>query len=146
MKRDPSLALLSRDHHQALFVAQRLRRARADTAGEALEGLRDYWDRHGRSHFRAEEEILFPAYAAYADPYAPMIAKLLCDHVAIRHQAQALFADTAPDLAALHELGRLLTEHVRSEERELFPLIEATLPPRELAALGSALEQATAAC
>jgi hypothetical protein len=35
MKRNPGLVTLSRDHHQALSVAQQLRRATADTALEA---------------------------------------------------------------------------------------------------------------
>ena len=47
-----------------------------------------------------------------------------------------------PDPAALHELGSLLADHVRLEERELFPLIEAALPAATLVALATALEHA----
>jgi hemerythrin-like domain-containing protein len=44
--------------------------------------------------------------------------------------------------ADLHELGNRLTAHVRLEEDELFPLIEATLETDALAALGDELERA----
>ena len=42
----------------------------------------------------------------------------------------------------LHELGGLLADHVRVEERELFPLIEQAMPADDLAVVASALEQA----
>jgi hypothetical protein len=142
MKRDPSLVTLSRDHHQALSVAQKLRRATADTAQEARSAFADYWEEHGRAHFRLEEEILLPAYAAHGDPHHPLVARALCDHVAIRARAEALAVDEAPDPATLRELGEGLADHVRLEERELFGLIEAALPAAKLAAVAAALEHA----
>jgi len=142
MRRDPALATLSHDHHQALFVSQKLRRAGVETAADALTALRAYWHADGREHFRLEEEELFPAYAAYADPYDSLLARVLCDHIAIRQRIRALDRPDPPSLDALHELGRLIDTHVRSEERELFPRIESTLPERELAALGAALRSA----
>jgi hemerythrin-like domain-containing protein len=143
MKRDPSLLSLSHDHHQALFVSHKLRNAGVGTADRALADLHAYWESHGQAHFRAEEEVLFPAYVAHANPYDPLLAKVLCDHVAIRQRINTLDRDAGRDVAALHELGRLLSQHVRLEERELFPKIEAALPEAELAAVGAALERAT---
>jgi mannose-6-phosphate isomerase-like protein (cupin superfamily) len=143
VKRSSALASLSRDHRQALFISHKLRKACPETADRVRIDLRAYWDEHGGTHFRAEEEVLFPAYAARADPYDPLLARLLCDHVAIRHRIQALDHDSPQHSAALHELGRLINQHVRLEERELFPLIEAALPDPELAAVVSALEQTT---
>jgi uncharacterized protein (UPF0264 family) len=142
MKRDPGLVTLSRDHHQALSVAQKLRRATADTAQEARSAFVAYWEEHGRAHFRLEEELLLPAYAAHADPHHPLVARALCDHVAIRAHADALAVDEAPDPATLRELGEGLADHVRLEERELFRLIEAALPAARLAAVAAALEHA----
>jgi Hemerythrin HHE cation binding domain len=140
MKRNPGLVTLSRDHHQALSVAQKLRRATADTAQEARSAFVAYWEEHGRAHFRLEEEILLPAYAAHADPHHPLVARALCDHVAIRARADALAVDEAPDPATLRELGEDLADHVRLEERELFGLIEAALPAARLAVVATALE------
>jgi hypothetical protein len=142
MKRDPALASLSHDHHQALFVAQKLRRATTQTATEARAAFLAYWEGHGRAHFRLEEEVLLPAYAAYGDPYHPLVARVLCDHVAIRSRADVLARDGISPVAALHELGVRLAEHVRLEERELFPLIEGAMPAAQLAAVSVALELA----
>lgn len=142
MKRDPALASLSRDHHQALFVAQKLRRATSETEGEARAALLAYWEEHGRTHFRLEEEALLPAYAAHGDSHHPLVARVLCDHVAIRHRVDRLAGERASTVAALRELGVRLAEHVRLEERELFPLIEDTMPAAELAAVAEALGQA----
>jgi hypothetical protein len=142
MKRSAALASLSRDHHQALVVAQQLRRATDATAAEAREAFLDYWTGHGRLHFRLEEELLFPAYAGHADPFDPAVLRALGEHAMIRHRAQALA--TAPSLGpgALVQLGTELAAHIRLEEREVFPLIERVMPKRELNDLAHALEAA----
>ena len=49
-------------------------------------------------------------------------------------------ASGGPELSALRALGTLLEQHVRREERELFPLIEGVVPERELARLAALLE------
>ena len=141
MKRDPALTSLSHDHHQALFVAQQLRRATAATTREACDTFLEFWEEHGSAHFRLEEEVLLPAYRVHGDPHEPLVAAVLRDHEVIRRQADAL-SRGRPTAAALHELGARLADHVRLEERELFPLVESAMPPVELAALASALERA----
>src|SRR4051812_512336 len=123
MKRDPALVTLSHDHHQALFVAQKLRRANADTADDARAAFIAYWTDHGREHFRLEEEVLFPAYAGQGDPHNPLVACALCDHAEIRNRAQTIAAETTTPTEVLNALGIRLAAHVRLEERELFPLI-----------------------
>jgi len=142
VKRDEALASLSRDHHQALVVAQRLRRADTATAAHARERFLDYWDAHGHRHFRIEEEILLPGYAAHGDAHDPLVLRVLGDHVAIRQRADALARQPATDPQALHDLGQRLAAHVRLEECELFPLIEQTMPANALAALAQQLEHA----
>jgi len=142
MKRDPALVSLSRDHHKALAVARKLRRATKDATLEARAEILSYWQTAGRAHFRTEEEVLLPAYAGYGDAHHPLVARALCDHVAIRHRIDELTADATPAAARLHELGRMLADHVRMEERELFVLIEQALPASQLAAVSRALAQA----
>jgi hemerythrin-like domain-containing protein len=142
VKRSESLASPSRDHHQALVIARRLRRAGPNTAEDARRAFLSYWASHGRRHFRLEEEVLFPAYAAYGDAHHPLLVRALGDHVAIRHAAAVTASEPPPALAALNELGGRLDAHVRLEERELFPLIEQALPEHELEALAEALARA----
>lgn len=133
MKRHAALAELSRDHHHALAVAQRLRRAAGGAgAADARERFLEYWESEGREHFREEEEILLPACAGFVDPHEPLVARVLSEHVRIRHHARELASSEHPPLELLHELGRQLGSHVRLEERELFPLIEDVMPSAEL--------------
>ncbi len=144
MKRSAALEALSRDHHLALVVAQRLRRAGPKTASEARAGFLAYWSTHGRRHFRLEEEVLLPAYAAYGDAHHPLVLTALGDHVALRALATRVAADITASGGTLQRLGERLADHVRLEERQLFPLIEDAMPARELAALAEALERAEA--
>jgi hemerythrin-like domain-containing protein len=144
MKRDPALISLSRDHHRALSVAQRLRRATAETQTAVRDDALGFWTAAGRTHFRLEEEVLLPAYAAYGDAHHPLVARALCDHVAIRQRMADLADDASQPLASLHDLGVMLADHIRLEERQLFVLIEQTLPGEQLAAVGSALQHAEA--
>jgi hypothetical protein len=140
MKRDPALTSLSHDHHQALFVALQLRRVTDETAESARAAFLAYWEEHGRAHFRAEEDVLLPAYAAHGSSHHPLVARALCDHVTIRRLADGLTESPPPSVGALQELGIELAHHVRFEERELFPLIEQAMPAEALAALAGALE------
>jgi hemerythrin-like domain-containing protein len=144
MKRSAALTSLSRDHHQALAVAQQLRRATDATASEAREAFLTYWTTHGYPHFRLEEELLFPAYAGHGDPHDPVVLRALGEHAMIRHRANSLAAAHSADPGALEQLGRELAAHVRLEERAVFPLIERVMPERELNALTHALDDAAA--
>jgi hemerythrin-like domain-containing protein len=137
MKRHPALTPLSRDHHHALVLAQRLRRADAADSREAAEAFLEHWFEEERLHFRVEEEVLLPAYAAYGDPDHPAVIRTLLDHVRIRRDVERVAADA--DLELLHELGARLADHVKLEENELFPLVERTVPESALAVLGERL-------
>jgi hypothetical protein len=132
LRRHPALEQLSRDHHHALVVAQRLKRADADSPAEARGAFLAYWDPGGRHHFHEEEDILLPGRAGVIDPEHPLIAKVLTDHVRIRHRAGELAGSDPPPPALLRELGGLLEAHVRREERQLFPMIEESLPDEAL--------------
>jgi hemerythrin-like domain-containing protein len=134
VKRHPALQELSRDHHRALVVAQRLKRADEATAEDARERFLEYWRTDGREHFREEEEVLLPALARFTDPDQPIVVQVLVDHIRIRALAQQ-----AGDVTKLRELGSQLERHVRREERELFALIERSLPDSELEQLAERL-------
>lgn len=142
MKRAPALVRLSRDHHESLVAAQRLRRATAASVSDTREAFLGYWDRSGAEHFRVEEAVLLPAFARWGDAHDPVVARTLCDHVAIRSRIEALRTSETPSLADLVALGERLAAHVRMEERELFGLIERTVPPADLDLLADRVERA----
>ena len=140
MKRHPALVPLSRDHHHALVIARRLRHATIQTAAETTRAFLAHWDTEQKQHFRLEEELLLPAYAAHGAPDHPTVIRMLLDHMLIRRDADQLA--NAPRLELLHDLGARLAAHVELEEHELFPLIEQTIPEPELDALGDRLRDA----
>jgi hemerythrin-like domain-containing protein len=142
MKRHAALQPLSRDHHVALVAAQRLRRATDADAGAAREAFLAFWHERGEHHFRVEEEVLLPAFAAHGDPDEACVVRMLVDHVRIRAQAQLLEREGAPSTESLHALGTALERHVRLEEREVFGLIEAALPRDAAEALVAAVLRA----
>jgi hemerythrin-like domain-containing protein len=135
MKRSDALAPLSRQHHQGLFAALKLKRADAAGAAEARATFVEFWEREGRDHFRLEEELLLPAYARHGRHDHPAVVQVLVEHVDLRRRGEDVAASADPDPDELHELGERLERHVRHEERVLFPLIEAALPADELARL-----------
>lgn len=133
MKRSDALAPLSRDHHQALMVAMVMRRADADSAPAAFARFESFWARHGSTHFDVEEAELTGALPASDEEWARGCERMAVEHARMRALAQRLAPD---DVAGLAELGALLHDHVRFEERELFPYLEEHLDPAALEDLG----------
>jgi len=134
MKRAPELTRLSHDHHHALDVARRLRRADEATLDDARAYLDEFLRTRGAEHFDVEEQLLTPRLCAENPLWAAAVTRMRAEHEAIRTQAEAV-----SDVAAAHALGEALHDHVRFEERELFALVEATLAHAELGRLEAAL-------
>jgi iron-sulfur cluster repair protein YtfE (RIC family) len=142
MKRDPALTLLSHEHHQALHQALRMKRASEADCAEVSTGVLAFWDEEGAEHFRIEEELLLPALARYLAPEDERVVRVLVDHVWIRERMERMRGGVEAE--ELQELGARLDDHVRHEERIVFPLIEETLGAEELKELGQRLEAAEA--
>jgi hypothetical protein len=146
VKRSAALAALSRDHHHALDAARRLRRAGGGELDAALAHLQAFWEPRGRRHFEIEEELILPALPQTDPDWREATARVRDEHARIRAAVDAVLAPggDGDGVEAAHALGALLHDHVRFEERDLFGLLEARLPERELAGLGETIERAEA--
>lgn len=131
MKRDAALIPLARDHHEALVLARRASKAGAE-ADALREEVLECWRARIVPHFEIEERVLFPALAAAGE--RAVVDKALEQHARLRAAFDALEAGAEAALAAW---GDAMNEHVRFEDRELFPLAERVL---DLGALASALQ------
>jgi iron-sulfur cluster repair protein YtfE (RIC family) len=135
MKRHAALHGLSGEHHRALVLARRLRNLTQDVQPAAVQELLALWRAEVGPHFIAEEERLLPLFARYSAPDHPLIIETLRQHVLMRSLldeiGELVDAHETP-LAPLHALGDALREHVRFEENELFPAVEAALPEAQL--------------
>jgi hemerythrin-like domain-containing protein len=141
MKRDEALRPLSREHLGALLVAKMLREA--TDAGPAAAAFLAFWREDGQRHFRIEEEVLLPGWAARAEVDRDGVHRMLDEHLAIRRWALRLERGEA-GLTEARALGELLHDHVRFEERQLFPAIEEALDADGLAELAAAIDAAEA--
>jgi hemerythrin-like domain-containing protein len=142
---------LSQHHHFALIQALEMRRAAEappEKRNAAVQRQADkfvaFWHKTGIVHFREEEEVLLPAYARHTRlDQDPEIMRLLADHAEIRAAVQdfeLLRAKKRPvEVAAMARLAKLLHDHVRLEENEVFPRIERALGDENLDAMGRGL-------
>ncbi|WP_286238603.1 hemerythrin domain-containing protein [Neptuniibacter halophilus] len=118
MKRNEALITLSREHHRALVSAKRINDLREQADAE----IEDYWAAKRelllaelQPHFQVEEACLLPL---LSDKAEPLKERLLEDHANLRKILNSRQASDALCFA------QRLMEHVRFEERELFPWLE----------------------
>ena len=140
MKRHQSLFPLSHDHHHALVQALNLDKvgAGADLAGlrEAAARFADFWKSDLQRHFAQEEQIVLPLLAKYKAADAAEIKDTLEQHSAIARLIDELNEKLARremiEASLLTNLAESLRRHIRYEESELFPAVEASVPDEEL--------------
>ena len=142
MRRHQALVPLSHDHHHGLAQARRLRRAGDEADPERLlqaaSGFVDFFAREGAGHFRDEEEHLFPLLADCGDRATSLLAEIAVQHAAVRSlvgQLRRSIRAGSVEAEVLTRLGELLEQHIRLEERQLFPVIEEIVTYEDLAGL-----------
>jgi hemerythrin-like domain-containing protein len=131
-KRHESLIPLARDHHEALLVALRLQQGK-----NALERLwshdplwqanyvAEFYEQHLRPHFNAEEQALFPLAKEHVKKSVPLVDELIAQHRAMEERILLFKKSNATPLEQqLKEFGALLEDHIRKEDRILFPMFE----------------------
>lgn len=151
MLRDPSLIQLSHQHQHALALCVRLERAlqtgAADLGVWQLE-VHQHYANEVRFHFAAEEKVLFPAARRFPE-LAALVKELSGEHERLREYFAHAGQGTA-DQGELETFAKLLSGHIRKEERQLFEAVQKRMRPEELKSLGDelarALEDAVQAC
>lgn len=126
MKRHQNLQALSREHHSALQLALKAKRAamsgdqaKIDTTAAACVAA---FSAELNPHFEIEETTLLPLLLEVGED--KLMAKVERDHKALRCLAVQM---ERPDAKTLRSFAELLTSHVRFEEREMFVVIERLL-------------------
>lgn len=84
-----------------------------------------------------------PTWSLYAEIDEAGVKRMLDEHLAIRREALRL-VDGESSLEKVRALGTLLHDHVRFEERQLFPAVEAALDTEALGRLAKSIEEAEA--
>ena len=142
--RHDSLIPLTHDHHHALAQARRLLDMSKMTDATARRNLANdflnfYFGRAVR-HFHEEEELFFAP--LIDNPQArEHILRAVSDHLRLHALVRTIkrqLTDGEADQQTLSDVSRLLTDHVRFEETELFPLVERLIPEDQLIDLATA--------
>ena len=130
MPRHALLIPLSRDHHRDLVHARRLHAAAQEAPSERVAAARAFvafFSTHMVSHFRREEETVFPLLVEADGEDRALLVQALLDHQRLHALAARLADELDVDAVSselLNETGSMLESHVRLEERRLFPLVE----------------------
>ena len=137
IKRHKALHILSHDHHHGLRLAQLIKKGSPHYKNlpDTTEGKKDYTIRFFNDelikHFDDEEKILFPAVKGKNNEADELIIKIIDEHKKIKDLVGKLESDVNTE-ETLDELGNLLESHIRTEERELFMMIQNNLTEQEL--------------
>ena len=140
IKRSKNLVALSRDHHESLLVVWKIRQGhRYNITNNRIADFVVYaFDKHLEPHFLEEEELLFSKFSSNDE----LLIQATEQHAAIRKMVKELRSNAEPSTAQLKVFANLLEEHIRFEERTLFPHAEKQLSTEAMEATGAALELA----
>lgn len=130
MKRHQSLIALSHDHHQGLMLAQLIKKGApeykglpSDLAGKVAY-TKESWEKELKLHFENEENILFPFLKGKEESIDRLIDEILAEHIQINKLIMSLDKKNNHE-EILDELGNLIEQHIRKEERQLFQKIQS---------------------
>jgi hypothetical protein len=142
IKRSEHLVRLSREHHSGLLFCWKIRQGLKKNA--STERIKKYvaffWQHDLAAHFREEEDILF---ALKKD--SDKVQKALQEHVEIKSLIDSIAKSNSPEASLLLFLADAVDNHIRYEERELFPHLEKGLTEEQLIKIGEQLNAAPAA-
>ncbi|RYY40914.1 MAG: hemerythrin domain-containing protein [Chitinophagaceae bacterium] len=136
LKRSPQLQPLSREHHEGLLLAWKIRQGMGK--GVAPQRIAGYvlwfWNAELEDHFRREEAAFHPALRG-----AELLNRMQDEHEEIEGLMQVLAQ--IPDEVLLEEIAQKVNDHIRFEERVLFPWIELELGEEKLQTLSKTIDQ-----
>lgn len=144
MKRHKALIPLSHDHHHGLLLAQLIKKNAPDYKGlpKDLNGKIKYtidiYNSSLKQHFDDEEKILFPAVTGKDALLDKLIYEIINEHRLL----EKLIADLSASnnqIELLDKIGNILDNHIRKEERDLFPRAQEVLTESELSEIKKGL-------
>jgi hemerythrin-like domain-containing protein len=128
IKRSKQLTPLSKDHHEGLLFSWKIKTGLKNRTNINLIAnyAQWFWNNHLEEHFREEEQILAPHLPADNE----LLKQMFDEHQEI--EAMIHINENIPDETLLGKLAKAIDDHIRFEERVLFPHAEKIIPETEL--------------
>lgn len=138
IKRSNNLVTLSREHHDGLLISWKIRRGLNKQI--PLKEIAAYsiycWQQHLQKHFQQEEQYLFNPYKQ-----EPLCAEALKQHKQLENTVISFKDEQNLSEETIKNFADKLEQHIRFEEREVFPQLERKIPTDELIKIGEALNK-----
>ncbi|MDN3492269.1 hemerythrin domain-containing protein [Winogradskyella bathintestinalis] len=124
-KRHKALQPLSREHHHGLLLSWKIRAGfNKEINPKRIRVYADwFFENHLIPHFKMEEQHIFPI----LDSNHELVKRALADH----RRLKRLFEEREDDTKILNKIEEELDQHIRFEERVLFPEIQKVATEEE---------------
>ncbi len=143
MKRIEQLQPLSKEHHLSLVLAQKAikvsKAGNQEDIATLCQQIVDEYPSVWKIHFQIEEESIFSLFneegkaitkrTQLNDEVAQLCKQLKQEHSTMNGYYTQM---KSGDYTILESFGHLLKQHTRTEERQLFPLLDSLLSSNEL--------------
>lgn len=137
LKRNENIQPLSREHHYGLLFCWKVRTGlKKEVDVNRIKRYVEYfYHSHLKPHFKEEETLLFNK-----------VKHELCDdaqkdHWEISELVSKILSGENDIRSNLVELSNKVDDHIRFEERKLFPFLEETLTEADLTMIGEQLSR-----
>jgi hemerythrin-like domain-containing protein len=128
IKRSKELVPLSKEHHDGLLLGWKIKQGIRNGTDVTLisKYIQWFWENELEQHFRKEEEVLVPHLPADHE----LVQQMLREH----EEIEALININAMivDEDIFVQIADGLHDHIRFEERTLFPFAEGFIPAGEM--------------
>jgi hemerythrin-like domain-containing protein len=145
-RRHNSLIPLSHDHHHALVLCLRIHRGLGSQRDDAdwlktmAEKALQFYETSLTPHFKAEEEVLFPAMQKFPE-VTELIEELLREHRTLENFiARFQHLNSSEFEEPLSQFADLLKAHIRKEENSLFPIYEKLISEESADKIGQQIK------
>jgi hemerythrin-like domain-containing protein len=137
IKRNSNIVELSRDHHFGLLFCWKIKEGIKLNIDESRINnyINFFWDSHLEKHFLEEEDLLFKKIQD------DLCQKAMNEHQIIKNKISLLKIKSEQAQHHYLELITLINQHIRFEERVLFPHLEMILSEEELNKIGENLKK-----
>ena len=134
--RSEHLYVFSHEHHHGLIFSVRLKKAAKADSNTLRRYIGDFWKNYLVSHFANEEE----AFLHFLSD-AELREQFVSEHKQISALQNEIEISKGDIVEKAIQFGELITQHIRFEERVLFPWLQDNLSNSELEKIGLALNE-----